>query len=53
MGETEHLMNNILSHRSGNQLFHNISLDCITIAVNDLPSLRYYMERWTASTLNY
>ena len=53
MGETEHLMNNILSHRSGNQLFHNTSLDCITIAVNDLPSLRYYMERWTASTLNY
>ena len=53
MGETEHLMNDILSHRSGNQLLHNISLDCITIAVNDLPSLRYYMERWTASPLNY
>ena len=53
MGETEHLMNNILSHRSGNQLLHNIFLDCIMIAVNDLPSLRYYMERWTASPLNY
>ena len=53
MGETEHLMNSILSHRSGNQLLKSIPLDCIMNAANDLPSSRYYMERWTAFPMNY
>lgn len=53
MGETEHLMNSILSHRSCNQLLKSIPLDCIMNAANDLPSSRYYMERWTAFPMNY